>query len=266
MIRLFLLKFFIPVYEFISRRYVGIFLSVKVRNSILSAQDYSPLLSDLDLAAVGEFSENDAKNLRGFHEKLKKILLFLGELEIYSLLEWEAKKSLLQKLEPHYTSLRHLRKIPWMVRLTENSHFLAGLRAKRGLARSLEKLGMNSLGGLENVIEELGSKMAREWKIELTEGEQAFEFYHPWLEVTLTDSHKSAYLLAAIFPPRAYRGADQKKIDSLRREKPIKDFLLTFARHELIVMTAGTRGFDEMPPWYLSNLPDLKHWSLQGDA
>lgn len=254
------------MYEFILRKKAGVFLSLKVRNSIMTAKDYSPLLSDLDLAAVGEFSETHAKRLRSFHERLKKVLLFLGEIEIYSASEWERKHLLLQKLEPHYTSLRYLRKIPWMVRLIENSPFLPALRARRGLARSLEKLGVNSLSELESVTEAIGCQMAREWKIEFAESDQEFEFYHPWLEATLTNSHKSAYLLAAIFPPRTYRGADQHRIDILRRDEFVKNFLLAFSQHELITMTAGARGFDEIPSWYLSNAPDLKYWSAQSDA
>ncbi len=280
-VRASLLNGVVPAYAALLRKQLGRNLQLEVRNSSLSSKDYSALLSDLDLAVIGDFSDDEIKKLRDVHDRIRRVLVFIGELEIYLIDEWVARPTLLQILEPYYTPLRLIRKIRWMIRIIDTSSKLAALRARRGLDKALTKLNIQgtkieTLRGrrqepIEPALAKISEEIISSWNLRIEPLGDSFKFHHPMLELTFVDGvspeprgpyvrskSENALLLAAIFPQPAYDGLDAARLNELRSNPKVREYLQAFSRFELNVMTASVRGLSEIPDWYEANRKDFE--------
>lgn len=285
-VRLFLIYVFVPTYRLILRSFVSRNLrTIIVRNSALRRGAYHALLSDLDLAFIGEFTERDARQMRQTHKWLQRALPFLGEVEIYPPAEWARRQHILRVLAPHFDDLRTLRKIRWLSRfLSEKHHWLAKRRAQRGIEKCLIRMGARAESltlaelrvgrqtALEPFLQRTLDGLVRDWVLPQT-AEETIEFYHPWLEADLRsveDPHatapyylvspKDALILAAIFPIRIYTPEISASIGELRRNPSLRDYLSLFSELEFSMMKASIWGERQVPDWFVSNADDLQHW------
>ena len=108
----------VPLIQFKLRRTVGDpMLRIKPRHSALSGNNFNCFLSDLDLSIIFKKWDQDASlGIRAIDclQKLKKLMLFIGEVEIYTQLESEELDFEIKASEKTYNFIRPLRKIQWM--------------------------------------------------------------------------------------------------------------------------------------------------------
>lgn len=89
--------------------------SLKVREGLLHNPDFNVFTSDLDLAIVFE-RESDEERLQECLDKiasLRRTFPFLGELEVYSVQEWNLKIKAEAKHQQIVKFVRSLRKLGW---------------------------------------------------------------------------------------------------------------------------------------------------------
>jgi hypothetical protein len=283
-VRASLLNGVVPTYAAFLRQQMGRNLQLEVRNSSLSSKDYSAFLSDLDLAAIGDFTEEEVSKLRSLHDQIRKVLVIIGELEIYSVDEWVRRPVLLQILEPFYTPLRLVRKLRWMLRAIDSSSALAALRAKRGLIKALDKLGLKKSDSadlrvgrqtqLEPVLTKISEDIFKKWNLTVEPPQEPFSFQIALLELKFVDEKspvdtnlpyvripsEHALLLASIFPHPTYEGLNYERLSALRSHPKVREYLRAFSRYELDIMTASVRGLKNYPDWYVANRSEFETW------
>lgn len=107
-----------PFIQFKLRRTVGDpTLRIIPRHSAQSGHNFNCFLSDLDLSVI--FKKWDQDALLGIQvidclQKLKKLMLFIGEVEIYTQHEADELDLEIKASEKAYNFIRPLRKVQWM--------------------------------------------------------------------------------------------------------------------------------------------------------
>lgn len=85
------------------------------RHSTVTGNTFNFLLSDLDLTGILKSCGDSAtKDLKEYVQSWKRVLPFVGELEIYDIHEKVNLDSLLSKHKTTYETLRRFRKVWWM--------------------------------------------------------------------------------------------------------------------------------------------------------
>lgn len=125
-----------------------------VRHSATQKGDYNIFFSDVDLALiVKKADQNDLflEKVLSRYELLKKLFLFLGEIEVYSLEEWQEKKSLAQDNLALLKLSRSYRKMKWMKadfkKNKDSYHKAKAFRSFLRCAKEIKK-GKNNFVGL----------------------------------------------------------------------------------------------------------------------
>ncbi len=88
-----------------------------LRNSLTEPGNYNPFFSDVDMALiVSDHEQNDRFVAEKLHRyfQLKRWLLMLGEIEVYSANEWAQKQRILRDHADLIPYSRSLRKLNWM--------------------------------------------------------------------------------------------------------------------------------------------------------
>ena len=277
LIRRLLISGFAPLYAAAARQIVGVQLSCVIRNSANSSKNFHPFLSDIDFAIIGDLNVIQTRKLRRAHLIAQRFFLFLGELEIYGPQEWQNRNDDIHSLGHYFERVRTYRKSKWMERyLKKSRNPLGRLRAARGLRKCYTNMDCLHLNADDLKIRKSAFMMSaldelkENWALPKQDGEHDFKYYHPWLEsvvgagaareIEIVLDQDRALLLAALFPIRNYPSQIDSQVQALRQVPEVFSHLKTYARLELAVMTASTRGMSPLPDWYLANMPDLKFW------
>lgn len=126
-------------------------LELKVRGNLVHGERFNVFLSDLDLALVFSGTDQDVKLATLRLENLRRILRFLGELEIYSIQEWNLKLRTEREFSEQLNFVRNLRKIRWQ----ENAQGSAKssyhrYKARMSIRKCIEQL-IPSLSGTQKI-------------------------------------------------------------------------------------------------------------------
>lgn len=129
-------------------------ITIKPRHSLIEKGGFNLFMSDIDLSIVVK-SDSDFNNALNACWSLKRVLLNLGEPEVYLAQEWETLENLKKnELDELWRSLFQIRKLKWQ-RERNQGQITAYQKAKfeRGTKRSL--MALNSNNGLlyaENIF------------------------------------------------------------------------------------------------------------------
>jgi hypothetical protein len=141
--RVLIQKLEVPLVQFIFKSF-GARIMVP-RNSIFDAERFNLFLSDIDFSVVG--NSEDFPKLLSVHHCLKKVLVNLGEIELYTEAEWETLSvSESSPLNSYWTTVYLIRKLKWQSRKLEASRTrYESLKHERGIAITLERLNSKSI-------------------------------------------------------------------------------------------------------------------------
>ncbi|MFI5360479.1 MAG: hypothetical protein ACHQ49_00805 [Elusimicrobiota bacterium] len=136
----------VPAVQFAFRHGRGLARTTLIaRNSVLEEGGFHFLESDVDLTLVFEGAADAAAvaNARAIHARLRGILPFLGELEIYERREVRLKEQLAAGSEPLLRAVWLLRKWRWQyARLAAAPSRYHRTKAERSIRKIQERLGL----------------------------------------------------------------------------------------------------------------------------
>jgi hypothetical protein len=254
------LKIFI--YILIKRLPSGFYL--KSRNSILTPQYFSGLWSDIDIAVITEDLEKySSTDLRKYLSEVKSFYPWLGEVEIYSTLEWEELQDLKSEWSGWYDKARQVRKYFWGKTMKNTSGF-EKLKRQRSL-----RIIKNKLGYSDRKIEEaitltfISLSKLKPHESVVSCPSYFHDYFQTWIILDLEDlregvrlSSYDAWSLAHYYPLEAY----WKKI-LLEKESQLSKNAIYRAliRIEQLELTGAFRGSLNLPDWFEKRMDDLKN-------
>ena len=117
-----------------------------VRNSAAAGGGFHFLFSDIDYSLLLPATESQTvARLRRRYFLLRRFLPWLGELEVYSLAEWNRLADLQARHGAVYQRLRHFRKINWMrLAAAQAKNNWERMKYERSVEKSLQQLGADS--------------------------------------------------------------------------------------------------------------------------
>jgi hypothetical protein len=205
------------------------FSSLELRNSILTAEYFHFLYSDIDLAVVLKSCEfPELTKVRKILVRYKRFYPPMGEVEIYSVEEWERLLQLKREVESLYVPARSIRKYFWMGAPDDDYQGPKRLRALRVILRKLRINGEAPYS--KHVIDKLVSLTRNFVSEETVEGENSF--YHTYftcpilapMDYTNSGFKLSAFelvALASLFPTDdAGYFSNKNAIDQIHQRQP----------------------------------------------
>ena len=259
-----------PLVVTILQRASGCKIDYFIRQGLSRTNDsFNFIFSDLDLGLIANSTHFEI--IRALYEKMKSVLIFLGELEIYSSEEIKDLKNADAKVFELYLKLRKLRQINWIKhRLLHEPE-----RKKYHRFKDLRKmyLLMNEIG-LSNSRETLGYfyKYLFEFLSIKIENDSTAEFnqyviccsYISQNIIIKTDSKNELLFVLACLPTysRGVNSVDEVVLEMREKNFAIKDLFLKLNQIELQISRAYIRGARKKEIWFQSWLALLE----QGDC
>jgi len=252
------------------RRETGVELSLFLRRGAAGKSPvYNPFFSDLDIGIILDDPVHAARVASAYHG-LKKRLIFLGELEIYTKSEYEALSQLKVMYGALYELIRNGRKLFWLRESTRRGRQSRQSRyhrykARRAMRQILEKTGISRPNhGYEKQIAALWQATRSEFEIRIPRFQGTADFFCPYLSRRFRLSESAAgisdTLLLLSCTPVSSRGNAQ--VDSLvreiRRTQPgIEAVYVALNEMERIFMSAFKRGASTTESWHSAWLSAL---------
>ena len=253
-------------------------LRIIARHSAKDPASFNAFSSDLDLSIVIDGSI-EAERIKKDFKKIRKFLLFLGEIEIYTDEEYSALESLIKDFGYQYTSVRNLRKIYWMEQNYEAAKSdYHRFKALRAIGFCLKRLRSDKIptskGNYRNIAEEARSIAVTLLEPQVLCTQNLDGVYAEYFQATIYDGQAeetendnllivdqtTAAVLLAVSPQLSFgKYSVSLAMENLRKSNArIFELWSAFCSMEYLIVTAVERGSPIQLSWVDSYLSEIQ--------
>lgn len=242
-------------------------VKVELRGSTV-ASSYHIFMSDLDITVV-------LKNLQALPQvqsslkKLKKLIPFLGEAEIYTSQEKQTLDRLFVARGELYQRLRDFRKVAWMevveAKAPTKFHRRKAQRAVQNILKKYQaqpRVAQNQFAlrsMLEATLTTMGSIEISSHSIEALRGLKFYsDYYGAWIGVgpavefgpAIPLVPELAILALAVAPGYwDHREEIQRHLDEVRKSQIVRQIWYELSSLEYLIFESAMRNFEPQEPW-----------------